>query len=107
MFGIICDMALGSLTKIDIGLLISFAGFILMLTWRMNVRFSKKANRTELEKLERDNHDQHLKLEKDMKDQLSIQVESLKDLNEEIFAQVVHISERLDYHIQNPNDKKK
>jgi esterase/lipase len=107
MFGIICDLALGKITTLDIGALVAVIGMVLMITRNNNKRLKEKADKSELEKLERDNHEQHLKIENDMKDQIKSQIDAIKEVNEEIFAQLVHISERLDYHIQTNNTKKK
>lgn len=107
MSGIICDMALGKITTLDVSALVAFTVMILMIVRNNNKRLKEKVDRVELDKLERDNHEQHLKIESDMKGQMKEQIDTIKEINEEIFAQLVHISERLDYHIQNTNGKKK
>lgn len=99
-------MVFGSLTTIDIGILLSVATFMFIVFKSNNKRLKEKADCTELEKFKNENKEQHSKLEQDMKEHVKLKVESIREINVQILSQVKYMVEKLDNHIDNVNKKK-
>jgi len=72
MFGIICNMALGKITTLDVSALLALITFIVMTIRYNNKRLSDKADKAELIKLESDMREELDCIEERNKEQYEI-----------------------------------
>lgn len=96
-------MALGALTKLDLGVLISFVALILMIARNNNKRFKEKADKAELDKLEKNAKLDMIDLKCEMSKEIDLKIAPIHEINDNL----KYIRLRLDMHIENEISKNK
>jgi len=79
---------------------------VLMIARNNNRRLKEKADKAELTKLESDTEKDLINLKCEMSKEIDLKIEPVKEVNGEIFKQLIYIRERLDMHIDGENRKK-